>query len=979
MSDRGPSQQLHGIESDSTSHQVDIEALEAGQERPAHAQHQHIARLNTLREISRVTLAAESSQAVALAALQHIQKLIPCLRASVTEFDYQTGQARVLAVYTVEQTAIGEGRQIALSNFNVLRKLFDGQPELIERLDDYADIMPLSDALAAEGVGAVALLPLIVGGEVIGSLNLGAQEGFHYTREHLEIAGEVADAIAIAIQHSRLLEATREQQILAGVLRDTTALLSSTLDLDKVLEYILDHLALVVPHDSANIMLVESGVARIVGQRGYDKRGLYQALMQVRYTVANTPNLHQMSQTGQGMLIEKTWSYPGWVIGDESAWIRSYAGVPIRLGDSVIGFLNLDSDKPGFFTPENVARLQAFADQAAIAIRNAQLYDAEQRRRRISEALTQALGALNSTLELDELLSLVLRQLRQVLRYDSATVQRIDGGDLVVMAGQGFPDQDKVEGMRFPIVPKFPNTYVVTEKKPLAIEDVVEAYPHFQEEASTYESGHIRSWLGVPLLVKDELIGMLTLDRTQVEPYTQEDVELAAAFANQAAIAIDNARLLQHTRDRATRMELVERIGRRSTAILDLDELLVQAADLISSTFGYYYTNILLIEGDDLVLRAASLPEVHRQRGRLRLKVGKEGITGWVAATGETLLVPDVRVEPRYVAKTHVEVVTRSELAVPINLRGEIIGVLNIESTEVGEFTLADVQMLQAITAQLAVAIQNARLYEQIQHHATELEARVAERTLALRRAYEELEALSQVKDEFVANVSHELRTPITSIKLQQQLIEMNPEQIPRHLTIMRRETDRLELIVEGLLQLTRLDRRRVELDKRPVNLNALVEQYVDDRVAVADEHGVTLRYEMLPHLSLVMADQGLLGQTLGVLLTNALNYTPPGGEVLVRTRAREEEGRHWVGFCVGDTGPGIPLGEQPRIFERFFRGEAGYESGAPGTGLGLSIAKEIVDLHHGLIQVSSEGVPGRGTLFEVWLPVEDEEGDAAD
>jgi GAF domain-containing protein len=978
MSDGGPSQQPHGIESDSSSHQIDIGALEAGQTHPAHTQLQHVERLNILREISRATLAAESSQAVALAALQHIQKLIPCLRASVTEFDFHTGQARILAVHAVEQTALGEGRQVALSNFNMLGKLFEGHSELVEPLDDYANIMPLSDALAAEGVDTIALLPLIVGGEVIGSLNLGAQEGFRYTDEHMEIAGEIADAIAIAIQHTRLLEATREQQTLAEVLRDTTALLSSTLDLDKVLEYILDHLALVVPHDSANIMLIESGVARVVGQRGYDERGLYQALEQIRYTVANTPNLHQMVQTGQGMLIEKTWSYPGWVMGDESAWIRSYVGVPIRLGDKVIGFLNLDSDKPGFFTQEHGERLQAFADQAALAIQNAQLYDAEQRRRRISEALTQALGALNSTLELDELLSLVLQQLRQVIRYDSATLQRIDGGDLVVMAGQGFPDQDKVESIRFPIEPKFPNTYVVTEKKPLAIDDVVEAYPHFHDEASTYESGHIRSWLGVPLLVKDELIGMLTLDRMRVEPYTQEDVELATAFANQAAIAINNARLLQHTRDRATRMELVERIGRRSTAILDLDELLVQAADLISSTFGYYYTNILLIEGDDLVLRAASLPAVHRQRGKLSVKVGKEGITGWVAATGETLLVPDVRVEPRYIAKTHEEIVTRSELAVPINLRGEIIGVLNIESTEVDEFTPADVQMLQTITAQLAVAIQNARLYEQIQHHATELEARVAERTLELRRAYEELEALSQVKDEFVANVSHELRTPITSIKLQQQLIEMNSEQIPRHLTIMRRETNRLELIVEGLLQLTRLDQRRVELDKSPVDLNALVDQYVTDRVAVADEQGVTLRYESLPQLPLIAADQGLLGQTLGVLLTNALNYTSPGGQVFVRTCAREEEGRRWVGFSVRDTGPGIPLEEQPQIFDRFFRGEAGYESGAPGTGLGLSIAREIVDLHHGVIQVSSKGVPGRGTLFEVWLPVEDGEGDAA-
>jgi GAF domain-containing protein len=380
-------------QSDTSSRQGNIEAAQAEREPARYAERLHI-----LREINRAILAAESPQAAAQIALQHIQSLVPYLRASVTEFDYQANLAKILAVRTVEQTAISEGRHVSLDNFNVRGKLFAGQPELIEHIDDYAEVIPLSDAMTAEGVDTVALVPLVVRGEVIGSLNLGGGEGVQYTAEQLAIVGETADAVAITIQQSRLLEATRYQQTLADVLRDTTSLLSSTLDLDKVLEHILDHLALVVPHDSANIMLVESGVARVVGQRGYAERGLSQALTEIRYTVANTPNLFQMSQTGKGMLIEKTWSYPGWVMGTETAWIRSYVGVPIRQGGSVIGFLNLDSDKPGFFTPEQGERLQAFADQAAIAIRNAQLYDAEQRRRRISEALAQALGALNSTL-----------------------------------------------------------------------------------------------------------------------------------------------------------------------------------------------------------------------------------------------------------------------------------------------------------------------------------------------------------------------------------------------------------------------------------------------------------------------------------------------------------------------------------------------------------------------------------------------------
>lgn len=140
----------------------------------------------------------------------------------------------------------------------------------------------------------------------------------------------------------------------------------------------------------------------------------------------------------------------------------------------------------------------------------------------------------------------------------------------------------------------------------------------------------------------------------------------------------------------------------------------------------------------------------------------------------------------------------------------------------------------------------------------------------------------------------------------------------------------------------------------------------------LAESKPLSLSLKAARKLPQTEADPGLLGEALSVLLTNAFNYTPPGGEVVIGTRTRKKGSQRWVGFSVGDTGPGILSDEQPRLFERFFRGEAGRTSGAPGTGLGLAIAKEIVELHHGLIEVESAGIPGQGATFTIWLPAAD-------
>ncbi|MCJ7567324.1 MAG: HAMP domain-containing histidine kinase, partial [Anaerolineales bacterium] len=231
------------------------------------------------------------------------------------------------------------------------------------------------------------------------------------------------------------------------------------------------------------------------------------------------------------------------------------------------------------------------------------------------------------------------------------------------------------------------------------------------------------------------------------------------------------------------------------------------------------------------------------------------------------------------------------------------------------------------------------------------------------------LKEIERMKDSFVSNVSHELRTPITSLRLNHGLMVINPEKQGVYLDRLDREIDRLNFLIEDLLRLSRLDQGQVQLELIPLDLNSLAAQLVEDRTSLATSKDLTLEFSGNPEIPLVNADNGLMGQVLSVLLTNAMNYTPPGGEIVVQTQAQIQDGRPWAGFSVGDTGPGIDPEEQTKIFDRFFRGKAGRESGAPGTGLGLSIASEIVKRHHGHLDVESTGVPGEGTTFKVWLP----------
>ena len=297
---------------------------------------------------------------------------------------------------------------------------------------------------------------------------------------------------------------------------------------------------------------------------------------------------------------------------------------------------------------------------------------------------------------------------------------------------------------------------------------------------------------------------------------------------------------------------------------------------------------------------------------------------------------------------------------------GESIGILVLISKTADAFGSEQLALIQSLAGNAAVALQNARLYKVARSHADELEERVAERTRELATANARLIQLDHVKDQFVSNVSHELRTPLANIKLYLGLLDHGkPEKYDQYIQTLYRETARLHHIIEDLLDLSQLDLRKDPTQLVPTDLNQLAGFLMIDRANLAAERGLFLS-STTPDLQLALAQPLLVSQVMSQLMTNALNYTPPGGAVILTTALTSELEHDWVTFTIHDTGPGISAKDRPHIFERFYRGEAAQNYATPGTGLGLSICRQIIDKLGGRLTLDS--LPGQGAAFTIWL-----------
>jgi len=834
------------------------------------------------------------------------------------------------------------------------RVLQSGEPLAV---DDYSHWEGRSPDWEAEPLTAVLGVPLKRGEQVIGVLEFvesGRARGFG---EHdVWLATLFASQAAIAIENARLYQAEQAARASADTLREISRAVGSTLELDEVLSLVLRQAKRVLAYDTASILLFAGGEPAMAAVTGYEDEELVKA--EVSLHLNDSPILQAMARDQRPVVIgdvreDERWI---WVSGTED--IRAWIGVPLLVRDEMIGVLMIDNTQPGSYTEADAAIAQALANQAAVAIENARLYQAEQRGREVAEALRETARVVNASLNLDEVLPLILEQLAQVIEYDSSAVLLLDDDRFKVTAGRGFPDMEAALRISFSADEDNLSSAVVRARRPLVIEDVQDD-PRWQSIPAT---AHIHGWIGAPLIVRDRVIGVLTVDSRRLGAYSEEDGRLVFAFANQAAVAIENARLYEETQRRATELSVLYGVATAGATSLRLDEIIQRTLDALCETLRPDDAAILLLEPEteELVIRAwTGFPGGPKL---MRRPVGI-GIPGWVAQMGEPVLLADVRQDERYQA---CDADTRSELCVPLRVGERIIGALNLESRRLGAFGDDGLRLVSTLAGNLAMLVEHARLFEEVETARAELQQRAE----ALEEANVRLQELDRLKDQFLANMSHELRTPLNSIiGFSEVLIdglvgEMTSEQ-KECLENVRSSGHHLLALISDILDISKIEAGRMELEPATFDVAELLAEVQATITPLIEKKSQVLKIEQAEGLPPLTADRFRVKQILLNLLSNAYKFTLVEGHITLSCRLADQT---TMLFSVADTGIGIKPEDQEIIFEEFRQVDGSAAREMTGTGLGLAISKRLVEMHGGRIWVESEY--GHGATFSLLLPL---------
>jgi DNA-binding NarL/FixJ family response regulator/signal transduction histidine kinase len=351
---------------------------------------------------------------------------------------------------------------------------------------------------------------------------------------------------ALVAEHRRMEEALlaseaaeRELRALAEALRDTAAALNSTLDSDQVLDRILENVGRVLPHDAANIMLVDQqGAARVARHRGYVERGLEEWLRNLSFSIADTPGLRQMAETHLPLIIPDTQDYAGWIDLPQTRWLRSYACAPICFKGVLVGFLNLDSATPGFFCADHAERLQAFADQAAVAIENARLFETTRRSVERLTLLHEAGQALTQAESLASLYREILRRAIQLVEAHASLLMLYDGADhLAVVAVENL--SERAVGSRV-MLGEGVSGCAAQHREPRQARNYAEL--DLRERIPRPVNPSLVSIVALPLIWQDQLVGVLTITDDREREFDADELHMLTLFSALVAAALEQRR-----------------------------------------------------------------------------------------------------------------------------------------------------------------------------------------------------------------------------------------------------------------------------------------------------------------------------------------------------------------------------------------------------------------------------------------------------
>ena len=557
--------------------------------------------------------------------------------------------------------------------------------------------------------------------------------------------------------------------------------------------------------------------------------------------------------------------------------------------------------------------------------------------------------------DLRRVLETVLQSAVRLCAADGGVVYRFDASPHCIAAAHNMPAAFRDFLDRHPIEPGRGTAAgrAAQERRTVHIGDISSDPEHRYPEARAL--GHMRSVLSAPMLTEGSPVGVLTVWRCHVEPFTGRQIDRLSAFADQAAIAIDNVRLFNETKEALDQQKAsAEVLQVISGSVANAEPVFDKILESCQRVFEGRNVWINLVGTDGQVhLAAYKGPDHDTFESFYPLPLTRESGSGTVILERRVAHYPDIGNGlnvPLYARRGCALIGVKSVLIAPMLWEGAGIGAIFVGRAAIGEFSEKEIRLLKSFADQAVIAIQNARLFQ------------------ALEDKSHQLEIANQHKSAFLASVSHELRTPLNAVIGFAQMLaaryfgDLTAKQAEYVDDIVSSGRHLLSLI-NDILDLSKIEAGRMELEAADFDLGATVSDALTLVRERARRGGVALHMDIDPALGAWHGDERKLKQVLLNLLSNAVKFTPSGGEVQVAARLDGAGAQ----IAVRDTGVGIAPEEQVLIFEAFRQAGGNVNHKREGTGLGLALARRFVELHGGAISVDS--APGKGSVFIVTLP----------
>ena len=850
--------------------------------------------------------------------------------------------------------------------------------KLVHVADVLADPEYSRELALAGGWRAVLAVPLLHDGKPVGALAISKPEPKPFSAQQIQLLNTFADQAVIAIENVRLFEAEQQRtRELSESLEQQTAsvevlkvISSSPGELEPVFNALLANAIRICEATYGLLLLFEGNSFRAVAVQSKES---YKELVQRNPVIdlRDSPGipLDRIAKNKQVVHITDLRTDQSYIAKSdpivhlvEVGGMRTLVGVPMLKEGELIGSINMYRQEVRRFTDKQIALVQNFAAQAVIAIENARLLnELRQRTNDLTVSLEQQTATSNvldvisrSAFDLQAVFETVAESSVRLCGADRAFIYRFDGELLRMAVAFNAPQVLKDFLSQNPMRPgRYSGAArAALERRTTHIPDVL-ADPEYSYGSKDVEA--LRTVLSVPILKGNDLLGVVgiyTLD--EVRPFTDKQIALVETFADQAAIAIDNVRLLDELRQslqQQTATADVLKIISRSTFDLKsvLNTLVESAARLCEADMA----SVPRVAGGilDHFASYGYSPGFHEFLRNNPTSPGRGTVSGRTVLEGRTVHIPDVLTDPEYDYGEGQKIGGyRTLLGVPLMREGAAVGALLLGRAAPRPFTPQQIELLETFADQAVIAIENVRLFDEIQDKSRQLEE------------------ASQHKSQFLANMSHELRTPLNAILGYSELMADGAygEPSEKMLGILKRlEANGKHLLglINDVLDLSKIEAGQLVLELSDYSVQDIAQTVRSTLEPLAADKKLAFKLELAPELPAGHGDGRRLTQVLINLVGNAIKFTD-AGEVAIKAEANN--GSFYV--SVRDTGPGISAADQARLFQEFQQADNAITKKKGGTGLGLAISKRIIEMHGGKIWVESQ--LGQGSTFAFKLPV---------